>query len=488
MADPYIEFRDIIQELVNQGAEESKLLNEIWAMRFNNKKTVSEMRAYLKTFKANEKNILQKPEQKTFQHEVGAFFPHEYRFDDRIPQRTFDVQFKDNNINDLYFLEEEPVIQEKLNSHINFLKTKFSQVHNVEISRLTENSDTEIYVVGRVNIEEKNYVSVVYLEDITGKILINIDKVNSYTIFPGQVIMVKGTSDSLEFLVSEIFTNTYNYIERPSVSFNKLLIGAVAGPFSTRDLDFSRFLTFLADITRRVNVLIIVGPFVDSENEILGTGVFSIKSLSIENGTYESIFTSLNKYIKDCMFNNSCEVIVVPHIKEMCHIFPLPMPSLSRSYNVDTDSSKNFHKSDIKYPSSPSFLNIQGVNVDVVPYDLVGEILTSSISKSDSPNRIMTVLRQIFEQHSYLPIMPNNLPVEYSKFDSFCYETTPHIFITTSKFPIKPDHAPGVTCVRLHPFFEGNSPTSFYTVINITKTPARFSDSVGIKWFKITSD
>ena len=403
-----------------------------------------------------------------------------YNFNDLCIPRTFPINY--NVINEKYFFEDEGKIEENLENQLKMLTRKYSERHGVNVSRLTESSETEMHIVGRLYIEEKNDQELMHLEDSTGRILLNLEKIEQYSLFPGQIIMAKGLSDSLEFIVTELYTNTYTnpFANIPKTSNSKIMLGVVAGPFNSPLslesplLDFSVFLNFLNQIVKEVNLLIIIGPIVDSENEIIKTGNINIPSLGINDGSFEDIFNALNQYISNISTHHNCSIIYIPHIREMCHVFPLPMPGLKESYQTACEC-----------PSSPAYLNIDGIDIDIVPYDIIHEIISGLVIRSKTlVNKISTALDSVFNQYCYMPIIPNSLPVEYSKYDKFCINRIPQIFISTSKMAFKPDMIPGIITVKAPIFSEGNKKGN-YVIINISKNQGNFYDSVGIKQFKL---
>ena len=468
MAELDVSIEEILTYFENIGYDSESIQNEIDAVRFNTKNAtnrkikeilIKKFKPKPKTFKAEPSPLIKRPKS------LISFFPSNYSFTNSIVYQNFDLRY--NQIFEKYFFEDNKVISDKLNSHLEFLKDKFKEFYQVQLSNLTESSDTDIFVVGRVLIDEVNDVEKVYLEDLSGKVCLRLENISEYSIFKGQVLMAKGSSDSLEFIATEIYTKTFQVIENPVIFRKFLRIGVTAGPFSTADLDFSVFKDFLSEIVSEVNILLLIGPFVDSENEQIKSGILNIPSLNIVNGEYEDIVVALNQYINSINQLKKCKIVLIPSIKEMGHIFPLPMPGLDSSYSTTLDC-----------PACPAMISIDNIQIDIVPYDITLEINSTLDYKSSSPfNKIATSLNYLFDSQCYMPVIPNSFPVEYSKFDLFAMKRIPNIFITTSKLALPNDAVFGVFCVKSPGFFEG-SKIGCYSVIDV-------GDQIGIRNYKL---
>lgn len=475
MAENIGKIEELVREFQDMGYDPETIRNFIEAEKINDKnRTFLTIRANLcKKYKPLQKKVKIEYQELKLHSTLMSSFPQNYAFDDTCTVFQVPIEpFK--RITDLYFLEDESEIDAGLSRHLEFIKAKFQVLHGIpSFSRVTEASERLIYVVGRVGFEEKNDIEQIFLEDSTGKIQLSLEEIEFYALFPGQIIMVEGTSDSLRFAVSKLYTATFDSIPPPLTSRQKVLIAVASGPFSTPDLNFSIFLNFIQQV--QVNVLILIGPLVDCENAIVKSGNITIADLSIHDATYEEMFLALEGQIQQKCREKQCEVIIVPHIQEACHMYPLPLPSLKESFPTISDS-----------PCNPALLLIDSIRIDIVPYDIVHEMISQTVIHSRTmTNKISTSLSNLFHQHSYLPVIPNSFPIEYSKFSHFCTRSPPNIFITTSKFPILTNAFPGVICVKSMSF---NEPNNFgnYAVINISKSGSDFSQGIGVKYYKLS--
>ncbi|OMJ73472.1 hypothetical protein SteCoe_27835 [Stentor coeruleus] len=409
-------------------------------------------------------------------------FPNEYPFDDQIISKKLNISYP--TIQDNYFLEESHVVSEKLQSHIDYMSALYSNYYKVLISRTNEESTTPIYIVGRIFICEEAGIETISIEN-RGKVRLDIDNITEYALFPGQIVMVKGTSDTYTFIVSEIITELFK--PSPTLPESQFLVGLVSGPFSTVDLDYSIFIAFLDKICTEVNALIIIGPIVDNDNEIIQEGIINIESLDIKNGSYEDIFNNIQGHLIKLKEEESCEIIYVPHTREIQHIFPLPMPGLNYTFETKYKLSTDSPEKSLYYPPSPAKISIDGTRIHVVPYDFIHEIIQPAVLKSQKLiNKISMSLLQTMNQHSYLPIMPNSLPVEYSKYEHFIFEQPPHILIVQSKFPVQFESVPGILCVKSTSFAEGNK-IGNYSIINVAGGGRSVNECIGVKNYRINS-
>ena len=473
---------DIVAEFIEKGYEEQKIRDEILAGRTNGKMLSMIHNDLRKRWRPVEKKIcVPVPNDLGLQNtnELKSKFPLDYDLNDYLVPRLFEVRHY-NKIKDKYFLEDEEKIEEMFAAHIQRLSLKFKQKYGVEVSRLTESSENELFVVGRLYVEERNDRETFFLEDSSGKIQLNLENVSNYAIFPGQVIMIKGISDSYTLKASEIYAETFENSPDCLTSQHKILIGLMAGPFSAplhlsdNHLDYSVFLSCLNDLMKKVNILIIIGPFVDSENEVIKSGNLNIPSLNIVDGTYEDIFLVINQIINQNATENQCQVLYVPHIREVSHVFPLPMPGLTETFDTNIECS-----------TSPCLINIDGIPIHIVPYDILKEINSNLSVKTSVPlNKIQTSVKNFLHQFCCMPLIPNIFPVEYSKFDKFCYDHPPKILITTSVLGLNPEINSGVLTFRVPSFNELLSDKfGHYMIMNISKGLPNFFKGVGIKHF-----
>lgn len=481
---------ELVNFFIDNASDEDTLRNEIEAFDLNNPNITYEkkFRELEKKYGGRRGNTIRiEIRELAYDYSVISKFPEEYMLDDRMQKKDVKINF--TPIEENYFLEDPHIVLENLQKHIDFMSALYSNYYKVLISRTNEESTTPIYIVGRISISEELGIETISIEN-RGKVRLDLENITEYALFPGQIIMVKGTSDTFTFIVSDVITELF--IPPPPLNNSQFLIGVVSGPFSTVELDYSIFLSFLDKICTEVNVLIIIGPFVDNDNPIIQEGIVNSEVLKIKNGSYEDIFNKIQGNIIDLHKTTGCEIIYVPHIREIEHIFPLPMPGLDNTYQTNYVTSPQEPKKNIlkKFhcPPSPAQISINDTRIHVAPYDFIHEIIQSAALRTQKLiNKISMSLLQTMNQHSYLPVIPNSLPVEYSKYNYFKFEQPPHILIVQSKFPVQAESVPGMICVKSTSFVEGNK-IGNYAIINVAGQGGRMiNECVGVKYYRINS-
>ena len=188
--------------------------------------------------------------------------------------------------------------------------------------------------------------------DSNGKrVVLDVSELGSYSLFPGQILLVEGINSSGNKVVAKRIIDgchkpkntmtTKQIMEYHHSSSHQggepLEIMVACGPFTTSDnLDYAPLLDLLRKvITRKPDVLILVGPFVDITQPLLTNGEVTIGD---EDGrhdaTYEMVFVEC--VVRDCiqaLFNSEDEfgrihtnIVLVPSLLDGHHEFVFPQP------------------------------------------------------------------------------------------------------------------------------------------------------------------
>lgn len=176
------------------------------------------------------------------------------------------------------------------------------------------------------------------------RIPLNVDGLQSYNFFPGQIVALKGSNASGEcFVVSEVLplpllnppatkpdeldTISARYLDTPDSdpdNVRPLTIMIASGPYTTeQDLDFSPLHTFLDKAAEvYADTIILLGPFLDAEHPQIRSGDFDAPpNANPDEATMADMF---RHHISGALqnFNKrvpTCNILLVPNLRDAHH-------------------------------------------------------------------------------------------------------------------------------------------------------------------------
>jgi hypothetical protein len=379
--------------------------------------------------------------------------------------------------NQTFFLEDQEMIELQLEQHREELHRFFKENYQFAEYTGNETPDQDIWVVGRVELRDDDDDDEYFLVTKIETYRLSLNEISDFAIFPGQVILVGGRIQNADIIVKNIITDPRKDLRIPVNLTSKLKIAVFSGPFTDSSLDFNHFFTTVSQVSKQVNLIIIVGPIVDCENEKIKSFSFKAPNSNIENCTYEQLLDTVLRALNSI---KSCKILIVPHERETCHLFPLPMPELRTCYASQVENS--IFPENLLTCQAPGFIEVNGLNIHIVPFDIVREISNLlNLKPQYGKNKIQIAMNQLIQQGTYLPVIPNNLPVEYTKFMHFCPESLPNILILNSELSVKFNSIPGVTCVKMIDYYDKKN-IGNYSVI--TSVPGENELLVSLKEFR----
>lgn len=231
--------------------------------------------------------------------------------------------------------EASEVLDDRIDEFMNFVQEHY-QFADEQFGNPSTASPSEVVVVGRIasdSLDGKLNTASMVLESSRrmgagSRIPLKLDAIRSFSFFPGQIVAVKGVNASGNyFAVSEILeiptlpTTATSASEMTAIasrlSAGPLTIMVASGPYTTEDnLHFEA----LDEICRRAvetspDVVILTGPFIDSEHSLIKIGDFDIEGVDgQENGTLEDLFrVKISRKIKRI---EKSLVLLVPTIRD----------------------------------------------------------------------------------------------------------------------------------------------------------------------------
>ncbi|CAE6527247.1 unnamed protein product [Rhizoctonia solani] len=226
-------------------------------------------------------------------------------------------------------------------------------------------------------------------------------------LFPGMIVALKGKNGSGDSFVVSEFLRMPSLLPSLKTDVNSSLKAMIAcGPYSfDSDLDYKPFAALIdAVLTERPQLLVLIGPFVDSNHPLIKTGQVDDIPVDIFRHKISSPLVQLENEIPELLtvFVPSPRDLISSHVvfpqAALEHIPQLGLPRRSQLV------------------PNPSVFLVNGFRIGVTSIDILFHIRKDEFFKhapevSDEPGGqtadAMTMLcRQILEQQSFYPLFP----------------------------------------------------------------------------------
>ena len=200
------------------------------------------------------------------------------------------------------------------------------------------------------------------------RVHLDVEQVQSYSLFPGQIVLVEGVNSSGRKMVAKRIVEGVA-IPGNQTSVKKLLefhhspsyqggaplhVITAAGPFTTSDnLEYKPLCDLLIKVLEtKPDVLILMGPFVDITQPLLSSGhvelpnadydengELGVSDVSMHEASYEMVF--IEKIVRDCirtLFESEMDyggplpthIVLVPSLLDAHHEFVFPQPPFGK--------------------------------------------------------------------------------------------------------------------------------------------------------------
>uniref|UniRef100_A0A1I7TMK5 DNA polymerase alpha subunit B n=1 Tax=Caenorhabditis tropicalis TaxID=1561998 RepID=A0A1I7TMK5_9PELO len=281
------------------------------------------------------------------------------------------------------------------------------------------------------------------------------------TLFPGQIVAVRGTNETGEELKVDRIFSPLALPVRPVETDVTKDIWFACGPYTAMDNCGYEHLCELLDkvVLEKPDVLILTGPFVDRNNSFLSKPSFTI--------TYENLLEDLLVKIKEKLINTKTEVIIQPNAaRDLCvpSVFPSP-PFQIKCRKLDSI------KKEIQFVPDPCILRIgqAGVEIAVTSSEPIQGLSNTEFHKSanqENSDRIARLSSHLLTQQILYPLEPTEIPASMGDILEVCQlSSTPHIVFAPTKLAPSAKNVNGSVFINSSTLAKG--PTGNYVKMSI---------------------
>ncbi|XP_020571946.1 DNA polymerase alpha subunit B [Phalaenopsis equestris] len=294
-------------------------------------------------------------------------------------------------------------------------------------------SQKNIFAVGMIccdgegRLNDKSIMLQCSVEHSGGQsVRIDLQRLDQFSFFPGQVIGIEGHNPSGHCLMaSKVIENlplapdvglppakkqAMDHEQNvSSITSRVLSVVIAAGPFTTTDnMLFEPFKELLAYATRRQpQLLILMGPFLDSEHPEIKKG--TVDRLFDEIFSDE-ILRRLQDYIQ--YMGSASRIVLVPSIRDANHDFVFPQPAFDIEIPDDA-------KQQISFLANPCSFSTNEILFDCCTVDILKQLSSEELSRNSfdaSVDRIGRLAKHLLNQHSFYPLYPpsESVPLDLS--------------------------------------------------------------------------
>ncbi|XP_050504949.1 DNA polymerase alpha subunit B [Diabrotica virgifera virgifera] len=254
---------------------------------------------------------------------------------------------------------------------------------------------------------------------------LNLSKLSSYSLFPGQVIAAKGNNvKNLAFVAEKIYTDAHlDSPEPPLVQNGTMQIVIAAGPFTFKEnLSYEPLNELIKYITEHEpHVVILTGPFLEKTHDSVLNGSLT--------QTFDSFFAEVIDVLMSSIQHKDTQVVVVSSSKDVHHhpIYPTPPYKITEKY------------SKLLFVPDPAVIDVDGLVIAATTVDVLFHMSNyelhfdkESVIKS---GRMERMISHLLNQKQIYPLCPahKELNVDQILLQQFgTLSVKPHILVLPS--------------------------------------------------------
>ncbi|XP_022887623.1 DNA polymerase alpha subunit B [Olea europaea var. sylvestris] len=334
------------------------------------------------------------------------------------------------------------------------------------------------------------------------RVRLDLQKLNQFSIFPGQVVGIEGHNPSGHCLIASKIVDCVplsvslndnlppgkkQAMDKdlhsivPSQESRELSLIVAAGPFTTTDnLLFEPLSELLAYAQRKQpQLLVLLGPFIDSDHPEIKKGSVH---LTFDEMFHLQILGKLQDYVE--YMGSTARVILMPSVRDANHDFVFPQPAFDIQ---PIDFNYQIHS-----VSNPGIFSANEVKVACCTVDILKQLSAEEISRNPrggSKQRMTNLANHILKQRSFYPLYPpaEEVPLDFSlAWEALHISSVPDILILPSDLAhfvkilsIEGESEEPVKCICVNPgkLARGEG-GGFFVEINYKENPDLASASV----------
>lgn len=389
-------------------------------------------------------------------------------------------------------LEDSEYPMQKINSITN--------VYNLSIP-----TQDDVWIHGRVfsenagggggKLTEHNVVlQGTYFCSNSKSVPLNLANCKEFSLFPGQIVLAHGRNpDGKRFLCNQIIEPPYisdeelkkikikkeetidindtfhsrgNSINVKPDENQDINIVVASGPYMATGSTQTPVLNQLIEVVKSKNtqVLILLGPFVDSNHDLISTG--NIQS------SYEELLQTILDDIAQQLRHVNIQVVIQPSLNDVTQepIYPVAPLNVSNQFMKQNEF---FH-----FLQEPSMIEINGFKVAITTTDVIKDLTSIAASKTLSSDKISRNFSHLLRQRSFYPIYPppDHVCIDFEAWNKYAkIECNPRILIAVSDLVTFNKEVNNCSCINPGRLVKG---TSNGTYAQITISPNKHIETL----------
>ncbi|CAH0519813.1 unnamed protein product [Peronospora belbahrii] len=337
------------------------------------------------------------------------------------------------------------------------------------------------------------------------RVLLDLSGVPNFQIFPGKIVALEGVfPDTRSPMTVKRFlepipaplstTSTARIKEIQSEHGMPVRVLIACGPFTTSSnvdyLPLNDLLQIVLDQT--VDVLILVGPFIDSMHPMFQDGLVKYDGmmLSFEDTFVFKVMTLLNNVLAR---DERIQIVIVPSLRDANHLYVYPQHPLNKKKACEAFKDPEYAKR-IHFMSNPSTFSINEIVFGISTLDVVVQLSSNELYRAQTrdPNRLLRLCEQVIDQRSYYPIFPpppgSEAPIDLRYMKQYQFEQTPDVLLLPSILNRFCGRAKDSICINPGQLCKGESGGTFADITILPLSTDKIESAVSDKCIHFVSD
>ncbi|KAI9297475.1 hypothetical protein K502DRAFT_340183 [Neoconidiobolus thromboides FSU 785] len=309
----------------------------------------------------------------------------------------------------------------------------------ITFSDPSSTSQQDIYCIGRISYDQTEDSQItkldkdnIYFEALVNnnnftKVLLNIQQLNQFSFFPGQIIALKGKNPSgKEFIINQV-------IQPPNLPKDEIQNSkgsttvVAAGPFTLdNNLKFDPLKDLLNYISSNIincQILVLIGPFLADDHPKVISNRYP--------GSIPTFTTQISNLLSQFVQSKSNpKVILIPSTKDVFHPYTIfPQPGFKKGVKLQL-----LHPN-IYTASNPAFFKLNQASFLAQSIDVLLAISMTECSVGQKKPRMSLLSEHLLNQYHSLPIYPypEEFDVDLSNLNSITLDRKPNFLLLPSK-------------------------------------------------------